>query len=150
MEQALRAGADHYPSARADLADLLRSTGRIAETRAVLERGAKLGEQECWLPLGNLYADADLLRHQPVRFLQRHSWRDRFTFRDGRWPKTRILHLTWSNYSPQVPRRRDMGTMVARNLGTTGRVTFGPIIARPAATTTEAESAVSRRPDEVR
>jgi len=57
LETDLRAGADHFPSARADLADLLHSTGRTAEARVVLERGAQLGEKESWLPLGNLYAD---------------------------------------------------------------------------------------------
>jgi hypothetical protein len=57
LEADLRAGADHYPAARADLGDLLRETGRPAEARAVLERGAKLGEAESWLPLGNFYAD---------------------------------------------------------------------------------------------
>jgi len=57
LEADLRAGADHLPAARADLGDLLRSTGRSAEARGVLERGAKLGEAVCWLPLGNLYAD---------------------------------------------------------------------------------------------
>jgi tetratricopeptide (TPR) repeat protein len=57
LEDDLRAGADHYPAARADLGDLLRETGRPAEARAVLERGAKLGEAEAWLPLGNFYAD---------------------------------------------------------------------------------------------
>jgi tetratricopeptide (TPR) repeat protein len=57
LEPALRAGADHFPSARSDLAQLLRDTGRLPEARFVLERGAKLGEVEAWLPLGNLYAD---------------------------------------------------------------------------------------------
>lgn len=57
LEDALRSGADHLPAARADLGDLLRSTGRSVEARWVLERGAKLGEAVCWLPLGNLYAD---------------------------------------------------------------------------------------------
>jgi tetratricopeptide (TPR) repeat protein len=57
LEDALRAGADHLPAARADLGDLLRATGRSEEARWVLERGAKLGEAVCWLPLGNLYAD---------------------------------------------------------------------------------------------
>jgi hypothetical protein len=57
LEPALRAGADHFPSARSDLAQLLKDTGRLAEARFVLERGAKLGELEAWLPLGNLYAD---------------------------------------------------------------------------------------------
>ena len=57
LEPALRAGADHFPSARGDLAQLLKETGRPAEARFVLERGAKLGEVEAWLPLGNLYAE---------------------------------------------------------------------------------------------
>jgi len=57
LKEALRAGADHLPAARADLGDLLRSTRRSVEARWVLERGAKLGEAVCWLPLGNLYAD---------------------------------------------------------------------------------------------
>jgi tetratricopeptide (TPR) repeat protein len=57
LEADLRTGADHLPAARADLGDLLRSTDRWPEARAVLERGAKLGEAVCWLPLGNLYAD---------------------------------------------------------------------------------------------
>ena len=57
LEADLRAAANHYPPARADLADLLRETGRQAEARAVLERGAKLGEAVAWLPLGNFYAD---------------------------------------------------------------------------------------------
>jgi hypothetical protein len=58
LEADLRAAADHYPPARADLADLLRETRRPTEARAVLERGAKLGEAVAWLPLGNFYADA--------------------------------------------------------------------------------------------
>jgi len=57
LEAALRAGADHFRSARADLGDLLVATGRVDEARQVLERGMKLGEQESMLPLGNLYAD---------------------------------------------------------------------------------------------
>ncbi|MGO4603672.1 tetratricopeptide repeat protein [Terrabacter sp. 2YAF2] len=57
LDPALRAGADHFPSARADLGHLLVDTGRIGEARAVLERGMKLGEVESMLPLGNLYAD---------------------------------------------------------------------------------------------
>jgi tetratricopeptide (TPR) repeat protein len=57
LEDDLRAGANHYPPARADLADLLRETGRPDEARAVLERGAKLGEAVAWLPLGNFYTD---------------------------------------------------------------------------------------------
>ena len=46
LEPALRAGADFHPSARADLADLLRSTRRVEEARDVLEQGARLGEVE--------------------------------------------------------------------------------------------------------
>jgi tetratricopeptide (TPR) repeat protein len=57
LEPDLRVGADHFPAARADLAHLLRETGRPVEARAVLERGAKLGEQVAWLPLGNLYRE---------------------------------------------------------------------------------------------
>lgn len=57
LEDALRAGADYYPSARADLGHLLIDAGRIDEARQVLERGMKLGEADSMLPLGNLYAD---------------------------------------------------------------------------------------------
>jgi tetratricopeptide (TPR) repeat protein len=58
LEFALRDGAEEYPPARADLADLLRHTSRIAEAQSVLERGVALGEKESFLPLGDLYADA--------------------------------------------------------------------------------------------
>jgi tetratricopeptide (TPR) repeat protein len=57
LEDDLRAGQNHFPAARSDLAHLLRETGRPVEARAVLERGAKLGEQVAWLPLGNLYRE---------------------------------------------------------------------------------------------
>ncbi|MGY1689102.1 tetratricopeptide repeat protein [Geodermatophilus sp. SYSU D01105] len=57
LEADLRAGQAHYPGTRVALAHLLRETGRPAEARFVLERGAKLGEAQAWLPLGNLYAD---------------------------------------------------------------------------------------------
>ncbi|SHF71385.1 Tetratricopeptide repeat-containing protein [Geodermatophilus nigrescens] len=57
LEDRLRAGAAHFAAARADLAALLLQTGRAAEARSVLERGAKLGEQVAWLPLGNLYRE---------------------------------------------------------------------------------------------
>jgi hypothetical protein len=57
LEPALRAGADHYPSARAALAQLLVSTSRVEEARQVLEQGVALSEVESMLPLGNLYAD---------------------------------------------------------------------------------------------
>jgi tetratricopeptide (TPR) repeat protein len=57
LEDALRTGAEQYQSARAALAHLLVDTDRIDEARNVLERGAKLGEVDSWLPLGNLYSD---------------------------------------------------------------------------------------------
>jgi tetratricopeptide (TPR) repeat protein len=57
LEDDLRAGQHHFPAARSDLAHLLRETGRPVEARSVLERGAKLGEQVAWLPLGNLYRE---------------------------------------------------------------------------------------------
>lgn len=57
LEARLRAGAEHYGSARANLADLLRATGRADEALAELERGAATGQSECWLPLGNHLAD---------------------------------------------------------------------------------------------
>jgi tetratricopeptide (TPR) repeat protein len=57
LEDDLRAGAELFTAARADLAQLLIRTGRIEEGRAVLERGMLLGEVDSMLPLGNLYAD---------------------------------------------------------------------------------------------
>lgn len=57
LEPDLRAGAEHFPAARADLADLLITTGRVEEAREVLEHGMSLGEGESMLPLGNLCAD---------------------------------------------------------------------------------------------
>jgi tetratricopeptide (TPR) repeat protein len=57
LEPELRAGADYFPAARADLAHLLRATGRSDEARFQLEKGAKRGEAVAWLPLGNFYAD---------------------------------------------------------------------------------------------
>jgi tetratricopeptide (TPR) repeat protein len=57
LEPALRAGVDHYPDARADLAALLRLSGRVDEARAVLERGVELGESSSMLPLGNLLSE---------------------------------------------------------------------------------------------
>jgi tetratricopeptide (TPR) repeat protein len=57
LEAALRAGADHFRAARADLGDLLVATGRVEEARQVFERGMKLGESESMLTLGNLYTD---------------------------------------------------------------------------------------------
>src|ERR1700712_4147753 len=40
LEPALRAGQDFFPAARADLAQLLRESGRMDEARFVLEKGA--------------------------------------------------------------------------------------------------------------
>lgn len=57
LEGDLRAGAELFAAARADLGDLLRSSGRIEEARDVLEGGMASGEVESMLPLGNLYAD---------------------------------------------------------------------------------------------
>jgi tetratricopeptide (TPR) repeat protein len=57
LEVDLRSGADRFPGARVALAALLRVTGRAAEARFVLERGAKLGEVQAWLPLGNFYVE---------------------------------------------------------------------------------------------
>lgn len=57
LEHDLRRGAEHYRSARTDLAEILRETGRVEEARLELTRGAKLGEQDSWLPLGNLLSD---------------------------------------------------------------------------------------------
>ena len=57
LEVDLRSGADRYPGARVALASLLRVTDRVAEARFTLERGAKLGEVQAWLPLGNFYAE---------------------------------------------------------------------------------------------
>jgi len=57
LEPALRAGADLYPDTRADLAALLRQSGRLEEARSVLERGVELGEAASMLPLGDLLGD---------------------------------------------------------------------------------------------
>jgi tetratricopeptide (TPR) repeat protein len=57
LEGALRAAAVVSGDARADLADLLLATGRRRQARDQLELGAKLGQHECWLPLGNLLHD---------------------------------------------------------------------------------------------
>jgi tetratricopeptide (TPR) repeat protein len=57
LEPALRAGAEFYPSARADLGQLLVDTGRVEEGRLVLLRGMELGEADSMAPLGNLYTD---------------------------------------------------------------------------------------------
>ena len=57
LEVDLRAGADRFPGTRVALAALLRVTDRVAEARFTLERGAKLGEVQAWLPLGNFYVE---------------------------------------------------------------------------------------------
>jgi tetratricopeptide (TPR) repeat protein len=57
LEADVRRGAAYYPSARADLADILRYTGRSEEALRELTLGAKLGEEVCWLPLGNRLRD---------------------------------------------------------------------------------------------
>ena len=57
LEQALRDGIEHFSDARTALAHLLCATERVPEGRALLEQGAKLGESNSWLPLGNLYRD---------------------------------------------------------------------------------------------
>ncbi|RYD90129.1 MAG: hypothetical protein EOP50_16475, partial [Sphingobacteriales bacterium] len=62
LEEQLRAGAPVDGDTRASLAALLLATGRRAEARAQLELGAKLGQDECWLPLGNLLCGDDLNR----------------------------------------------------------------------------------------
>lgn len=63
LEPRLRAGAEHHGPTRADLADLLRSTGRPEEARTELERGCAAGQSDCWLPLGNHLADH---AHDPI------------------------------------------------------------------------------------
>jgi tetratricopeptide (TPR) repeat protein len=57
LEEQLHAGAPVDGDTRALLA-----TGRRAEARAQLELGAKLGQDGCWLPLGNLLCGDDLDR----------------------------------------------------------------------------------------
>lgn len=57
LEADLRAGAPHFGAARGDLATLLYSTGRAVEALEVLQVGAKLGESESFIMLGNLYRD---------------------------------------------------------------------------------------------
>jgi tetratricopeptide (TPR) repeat protein len=57
LEADLRAGSDRFSGARVGLAALLRETDRPAEARFVLERGAKRGEAQAWLPLGNFYVE---------------------------------------------------------------------------------------------
>lgn len=56
LEDQLRAGAPADGATRVDLAELLLADGRRRGAREQLELGAKLGQRECWLPLGNLLA----------------------------------------------------------------------------------------------
>ncbi|NYD22605.1 tetratricopeptide repeat protein [Kineococcus aurantiacus] len=65
LEEQLRAGAGVDGSARADLAALLLARGRRSEALEQLQLGAKLGQRECWLPLGNLLAGDDLAGADP-------------------------------------------------------------------------------------
>ncbi|WP_380171817.1 tetratricopeptide repeat protein [Kineococcus sp. DHX-1] len=60
LEERLRAGAAVDGDARVCLAELLVATGRRGEARAQLELGAKLGQSQCWLPLGNVLCGDDL------------------------------------------------------------------------------------------
>lgn len=53
-EPHLRAGLAAHPDAHADLAALLRTTGRGAEGRAVLEAGVAAGDVGSMLPLANI------------------------------------------------------------------------------------------------
>jgi TPR repeat protein len=53
-EPLLRRGQDAYPSARADLAHVLRSRGGDREAEEVLRRGVAAGEVESYLPLADL------------------------------------------------------------------------------------------------
>jgi tetratricopeptide (TPR) repeat protein len=57
LEGDLRRGADHFPSARADLAQLLCDSGRTEEARRELTRGVERGESQSCVPLGNLLRD---------------------------------------------------------------------------------------------
>ncbi len=56
-EPLLRKGADYYPSARADLASLLKATDRLSEAIEVLQRGVEEGEVESFLPLANIHEE---------------------------------------------------------------------------------------------
>lgn len=53
-EPLLRRGADHCPAARADLAHLLKATGKVDEAEAVLRAGVAVREVVSFLPLANL------------------------------------------------------------------------------------------------
>lgn len=53
-ESHLRIGLHAHPDARSDLAALLRSTGRAAEGKALLEAGVAAGEVDSMLPLANI------------------------------------------------------------------------------------------------
>lgn len=57
-EASLRAGADAFPEARADLAHLLMATGRREEGIRTLADGARAGQVPCMLPLANILGEA--------------------------------------------------------------------------------------------
>ena len=67
LESDLRAGAEHFPSARADLADLLRHVGKLPEAIAVLQRGVKLGEKESSIPLGATSTQTSYTTRRPPK-----------------------------------------------------------------------------------
>lgn len=56
-EPLLREGMEAYPTARADLAALLSTTGRRAEGVRTLADGVKAGHVECMLPLANILSE---------------------------------------------------------------------------------------------
>jgi len=67
-EHHLRAGLDAYPPARADLAGLLRATGRADEGRGLLEAGVAAGEVDSMLPLANLLEEEGRLERAEALF----------------------------------------------------------------------------------
>jgi tetratricopeptide (TPR) repeat protein len=58
-EPLLRRGQNEYPTARADLAEVLMKLGRLSEAISILEEGVELGEAESMLPLANIWASLD-------------------------------------------------------------------------------------------
>ncbi len=71
-EPLLVEGADHYPSARAALAKLLRLTDREEQAEAVLREGVAAAEVESFLPLANLLDETD--RVDEAEQLYRHGY----------------------------------------------------------------------------
>ncbi|MFZ4894703.1 hypothetical protein ACL9RL_09655 [Plantibacter sp. Mn2098] len=57
-EPLLRRGLDHWEDARADLASLLKATGRLTEAIAVLRSGVALAEVGSFIPLANIVEEA--------------------------------------------------------------------------------------------